>query len=135
MEFLNALKSIVNDDGWELLLTDAENAFNSISRPVFHWNARVLWTRCSRFLFNSYRGFAVLVLRGCKQYIFSKEGCTQGSGCTMQAYAIGNLPLVKALKNSSKWIQNWYADDGSCLGEFKNLVEWLKMLLIEGPKR
>ena len=52
----------------------------------------------------------------------------------MQAYAVGTLPLVKALKNPSKWIQNWYADDGSCLGEFKNLVEWLKMLLIEGPK-
>jgi hypothetical protein len=101
MEFLNALKSIVNDDGWELLLTDAENAFNSISRPVFLWNARVLWTRCSRFLSNSYRGFAVLVLRGCKQYIFSKEACTQGSECAIQAYAIGNLPLVKALKNPS----------------------------------
>ena len=105
-----------------------------LSADRFLWNARILWTRCSRFLFNSYRGFAVLVLRGCKQYIFSKEGCTQGSGCAMQAYAIGNLPLVKALKNPSKWIQNWYADDGSCLGELKNLVEWLKMLLVEGPK-
>jgi hypothetical protein len=114
------------DEGWGLLLTDAENAFNSISRPVFLWSARILWTRCSRFLFNSYRGYAVLVLRGSKEFLFSKEGCTQGSGCAMQAYAIGILPLIKKLKNPEKWVQNWYADDGSCLGEFQNLVEWLQ---------
>ena len=52
----------------------------------------------------------------------------------MQVYAIGNLPLIKTLKNLSKWIQNWYADDGSCLGEFKNLKEWLKLLILEGSK-
>ena len=123
-------------EGWGLLLTDAENAFNSISRPVFLWNARIFWTRCSRFLFNSYRGYAILVLRSSSQvhYLFSKEGCTQGSGCAMQAYAIGILPLIRKLKNSEKWTQNWYADDGSCLGGLANLVEWLKLLDIEGPK-
>ena len=52
----------------------------------------------------------------------------------MQVYAIGNLPLIKTLKNLSKWIQNWYADDGSCVGEFKNLKEWLKLLILEGSK-
>jgi hypothetical protein len=52
----------------------------------------------------------------------------------MQAYAIGILPLIQKLKNPSKWIQNWYADDGSCLGEFKHLKEWLKLLTSEGPK-
>ena len=93
------------NEGWGLLLTDAENAFNSISRPVFLWNARILWTRCSRFLFNSYRGYAVLVLRGSKDFLFSKEGCTQGSGCAMQAYAIGILPMIKKLKNPERWIQ------------------------------
>ena len=122
------------NEGWGLLLTDAENAFNSISRPVFLWNARILWTRCSRFLFNSYRGYAVLVLRGSKDFLFSKEGCTQGSGCAMQAYAIGILPMIKKLKNPERWIQNWYADDGSCLAKFQNLAEWLKLLMEEGPK-
>ena len=44
------------DQGWGLLLSDAENAFNSISRyrSVFLWNARILWTNCSHFLFNCY---------------------------------------------------------------------------------
>ena len=119
-----------------LLLTDAENAFNSISRPVFFGMQEYCGLDApASFLILTEAKVAVLVIRGCKQYIFSKEG-TQGSGCAMQSYAISNPPLVhvKALKNPSKWIQNWYADDGSCLGEFKNLVEWLKMLLIEGPK-
>jgi hypothetical protein len=122
------------DEGWGLLLTDAENAFNSISRPVFLWSARILWPRCSRFLFNSYRGYAVLALRGSNVFLFSKEGCTQGSGCAMQAYAIGILPLVKKLKDPLRWIQNWYADDGSCLGKFENLIEWLNLLMKEGPR-
>ena len=46
----------------------------------------------------------------------------------MQAYAIGNLPLIHKLKNPAKWIQNWYADDGSCLGPFDSLKEWLQLI-------
>ena len=57
----------------------------------------------------------------------------QGSGCAMKACAIGILPLIQKLKNPSKWIQNWYVDDGSCLGKLKYLIEWLEFLSIEGP--
>ena len=52
----------------------------------------------------------------------------------MQSYAIGNLPFIRKLKQPSKWIQNWYADDGSCLGPFHSLVEWLKIVQDEEPK-
>ena len=38
------------------------------------------------------------------------------------------------IKQPSKWIQNWYADDGSCFGPFHSLVEWLKIVQDEGPK-
>ena len=66
------------EDGGGLLLVDADNAFNSMKRSAGLWNARVLWTRCSRFLFNSYQGYAVLIICGAKTYILSKEGVTQG---------------------------------------------------------
>ena len=67
-------------------------------------------------------------------FLFSKEGCTQGSGLAMQAYAVGNLPLIQKLKNSTHWIQNWFADDGSCLGPLDNLIQWLRLLNNEGPR-
>ena len=79
------------DDGFGLLLMDAANAFNSISRSAALWNARVLWTSCSRFLFNSYRGYALLIIKGTGVTLLSKEGVTQGVPSAMKLYAIGLL--------------------------------------------
>ena len=49
--------------GWGVLLVDASNAFNSLNRVALLWNVRVLWPRCSWFVFNTYQGWATLVLR------------------------------------------------------------------------
>ena len=53
----------LSQDGWGLLLMDAANAFNSMSRSAAIWNWRVLWSRSSRFIFNSYKGHAITLCR------------------------------------------------------------------------
>ena len=47
-----------------MLLVDAANAFNSLNRAAMLLHAHVLWLRCARFLFNIYREWSVLVLKG-----------------------------------------------------------------------
>jgi len=59
---------------------------------------------------------------------------TQGDAMAMLVYGIAILPLTKKLKNLEKWKQNWYADDSACLAKFKELKEWLELLILEGPK-
>jgi len=93
------------EDGFRLLLMDAANAFGSLSRSAALWNARVLWTRCSRFLFNSYRGYALLIIKGTSVTLLSKEGVTQGVPSSMKLYAIGLLPLTQKLKHSSDFVK------------------------------
>ena len=84
---------------------DAANAFGSLIRSGALWNARVLWTRCSRFLFNSYRGYALLIIKGTSVTLLSKEGVTQGVPSSMKLYAIGLLPLTQKLKYSSDFVK------------------------------
>ena len=61
--------------GWGVLLVDAANASNSSNRIAVLWNIRVLWPR---YLFNTYRGWAALVVKGSESLLYSKEGVTQG---------------------------------------------------------
>ena len=56
-------------DDWGILLVDASNAFNSLNRAALLWNARILWPHCSRFLFNTYSGWAALVVHGSEEFL------------------------------------------------------------------
>ena len=119
--------------GWGVLLVDASNAFNSLNRNALFWNVRVLWPRCSRFFFNTYRGWAPLIVRGTDEFLFSREGVTQGDPLSMFLYAVGTLPLIQSLKNPSAWTQVWYADDASACGELTSIRRWFDLLLQQGP--
>ena len=120
-------------EGYGVLMVDAKNAFNSVNRAVSLLNARVLWPRCSRFLFNTYRGYSSLWINGSSDPLFSREGITQGDPLSMLFYAVALLPLIRLLK-SSHYTQSWFADDSACVGSLENVRSWFKQLMDEGPK-
>ncbi len=80
--------------GWGLLLVDAENAFNSVNRTTALMNARLRWPRCTRFLFNAYRGHAALKVQRASDLLYSREGVTQGDPLSMLMYSVAALPEV-----------------------------------------
>ena len=99
-----------------------KNAFNTISRGAALWNTRVLWSRCSRFLFNSYRGFALLIIVGTSIVLLGKEGVTQGvpSAMNSKLYSIGLLPLTLKLKDSSEFVKTkWRKHDKEILKQLE----------------
>ena len=128
-ELFNSTK----EDGHGLLLMDASNAFNALNRETALWNARILWPRCSRFLFNTYSGYAPLIVAGTTELLFSSEGTTQGDPLAMLFYGVSLMPLIESLKDRDKYLQTWYADDSGALGALE-LVEWLSSLTENGPK-
>ena len=134
----HAMHSVFNQEDTEaVILVDAANAFNSISRPAVLWNCRIFWPRCSVFLFNFYHGSPAILFRGHTsgkmQVLYSTEGTTQGCPLSMLAYAVGILPLIKRLKNLGSQTQVWFADDSSSGGSLVNIHRWFQKLLSFGP--
>ena len=123
---MNDLFDEQKGSGWGVLLVDASNAFNSLNRKAALWNARHLWPRGCRFLYNTYRGYPALLISGCSTLLFSREGVTQGDPLSMAFYALSVLPLIRSLKNTERWIQAWYADDANCGGFLRNVLTWFK---------
>jgi len=121
---MNELFSAHQDQGtgWSMLLVDA---------ILLH--ARVLWPRCVHLLFNTYRGWSVLVLSGSSTFLHSKEGVTQGDPLSMFMYAIRTSPLIHSLCDPRRWTQLWYADDTSASGTLPELRNWFNLLCSCGP--
>ena len=59
----------------------------------------------------------------------------QGDPLSMIMYSAAVLPLVCSLEDSHQWIQNWYADDSSCIGKLSSVMQWFKRLLSDGHTR
>jgi hypothetical protein len=132
---VHAMSDLFNENsgnGWGTLLVDASNAFNSVNRVAALWNVRLRWPRCARFLFNTYRGYSVMVIQGAKNLLHSQEGVTQGDPLSMLMYAMAILPLIQSL-DVSRVTQNWYADDASAIGSLTDLKEWFVSLMQKGP--
>ena len=133
---IHALSDVFDDnkeDGCGMLLMDASNAFNSLNRETALWNARKLWTRCSRFIFNTYRGFASLFVAGAVEVIYSREGTTHGDPLARFFYGVSLFPLIRKLKDPINVLQSWYVDDSAAIAKVKKLEIWLKRLIEEGP--
>ena len=46
---------------------------------------------------------------------------TQGDPLSMILCAVAILQLIHSLEDSDEWVQNWYADGSSCVGELSSV--------------
>ena len=115
-----------------ILLVDASNAFNRMSREQA---LRTVDQRCpvlSVALRNLYGHPARLIMENGVS-LLSEEGTTQGCPLGMAMFAVASLPLI-ALSEGARVIQSWYADDSAAGGKAREVRAWFDVLHKEGPK-
>ena len=132
---IHSASELFNNNEYAVLTMVAHNAFNSINtcRVSLIWNIHVLWPGASRFVFNTYRGWSPLIVRGSAVTIFSRKGVVQDDPLSMFSYAVATIPQIKELDDPSLWRQLWFADDSSVIGDISVLKTWLDKLLVIGP--
>eukprot|EP00117_Sycon_ciliatum_P021974 scpid30325/ scgid3859/ len=101
-----------------------------IEREACLRNMRHLCPSLATVVINSYRQPAKLFVGG--SVIMSAEGTTQGDPIAMPMYALGILPLIRAL-SAEGTIQMWFADDSSAGGRVQRLRAWWDILRQKGP--
>ena len=78
--------------GWGVLLVDASNAFNSLHHVALLWNVRVLWPRCSRFVFNTIRAgqhwFSRTLMKTCIVWKVLLKGTPYLCFCMLLAHSL-----------------------------------------------
>ena len=103
-----------------VLLVDARNGFNELSRKAAFWTVWHEWPEGSRFAFNCYRHAATVVLRranGEAEFLLSWEGVIQGDPLSMIIYGIALVPLARLCCLSVRdLVHVWYADDAALAG-------------------
>ena len=104
-----------------LLLVDAANGFNNLSRLGMLWTVRHRCPKIARFAFNCYRHEVRLLCRRPGQealILLSREGVTQGDPLSMALYGVALLPLAELLREKCPDVmQPWYADDEGMQGK------------------
>ena len=102
------------------------------------WNVRHVWAKGSRFAFNSYRHFNLVIVRrgGGEEahVILHKNGLSQGDPLAMILYGCALLPLVEEVKRAvPEAITPWYADDSAAVGNLVDCAMCLEVLKEKGP--
>jgi hypothetical protein len=86
------------------------------------WVIQHEWPAGARFMFNSYKHWATLVIQsnhGSGILIYSKEGAMQGCPLAMVGYGIMMLPHICKLKTAYPDVEQlWYVDDAGAGGKF-----------------
>ena len=118
-------------DAEAVILVDASNAFNSLSRENALRIIQHLCPSLSTVLINTYREDVHLFIDG--ETLMSEEGTTQGDPLAMAMYAIGILPLIQCLSNENTK-QVWCADESAACGDLTHLRSWWDRLAEIGPK-
>jgi len=112
-----------------VLLIDATNVFNTITRQVTLQNIRRLCPPLAPILINTYRAPTELYVD--REVLLSQEGTTQGDPLAMPMHALTTIPLIKRV--SGNVTQVWYADDTSGVGSVNHLREWWDKISSIGP--
>ena len=120
-----------------LLLVDAANGFNMLSRLSMLWTVRHRCPKLARFAFNCYRHQIRLVCRRPGKLaliLLSREGVTQGDPLSMALYGIALLPLAERLRAAAPSVmQPWYADDAAMMGPSNEVASTMMELIKIGP--
>lgn len=128
-----------DDDPEAVLLVDARNGFNELSRFAMLWTVRHLWPTGARFAFQCYRHAAILIVRQRSQpcmTILSREGVTQGDPLSMVLYGLTLVPLAKRIRAATgDVVQPWYADDMAMAGKVSGIACATSLLQRFGPDR
>ncbi|KAL7537484.1 hypothetical protein ACHAXR_008828 [Thalassiosira sp. AJA248-18] len=107
--------------GYGTLLIDAKNAFSELNHYIL-WQTRHLWSSASRFAFNRYKHFTIIVVHnepGTDPYIIQgQEGVMQGDTVGLNLYGVTLTPLCEKMALAIvEVLQAWYADDASGTGK------------------
>ena len=118
-----------NNNADAILLVDASNAFNSLSRENALKNTQTICPSLATILINTYRKDVPLYTN--VQTLFSQEGTTQGDPLAMAIYTLAVTPLINKLQDPNVK-QVWFADNTSASARLHSPRNWWDTLLKHG---
>jgi len=136
---MHVMRDVFNEEGTEaILMIDASNAFNLVSREVFLHNVKIVCPDITTFASNCYSCPARLFVIGGVE-LLSMEGTTKGDPIAMPVNAIAIIPLLMMLLEITDSLTNKhitseaYANVFTAGGPLDNFKIWWNSLCRLGP--